>query len=52
MKSFFLFLLDAGQLCGSCNDIARVDDCRRFARCENDEVGVMNQTKNSSNYRR
>ena len=47
---YFLFLLDAGQLCASCNGIAKVDDCHRFVRCENDEVGVMNQTKKSSNY--
>ena len=51
----FLRLIDAGQLCASCNDIAKVDDCHRFVRCENDEVGVMNQTKKSMNnpfYRR
>ena len=48
MIIIFLFLLDAGQLCASCNGIAKVDDCRRFARCDNDEV--MKQTKTSSNY--
>ena len=49
-QSFLLFQIDAGQLCASCNGIAKVDDCHRFVRCENDEVGVMNQTKKSSNY--
>ena len=49
MYNILLLFIDAGQLCASCNDIAKVDDCHRFVGCENDEVGVMNQTKKSSN---
>ena len=42
-------------MCASCNDIVRVDDCHRSVRCNNDQAGVMNQSKklfNNPFYRR
>ena len=55
MYNHFFIFIDAGQVCASCNDIARVDDCHRSVRCDNDQAGVMNQSKkliNNHFYRR
>ena len=39
-------LIDAGQLCASCSDIGKPDDCHRHLRCDADEVSILKQNKN------
>ena len=38
-------IIDAGQLCASCSDIGKPDDCHSHLRCDADEVSILKQIK-------